>query len=137
MDLILANAARLKPQVRLAQAVSLFEASLSSEDKASFRNQRTQALTTAPGPMDVMRLTAQIDRRDSGKAARCLGPRFTNFLSSIQQFAALGDVIVGGSQNIIACGVWSVVRMTILVSLKSLATFYVAGEDNSNNSFTC
>lgn len=121
MDLILANAARLKPHVRLAQAVSQFEASLSSEDKASFRNQRTQALKTPPSPMDVMSLTAQIDRRDGGKAGRCLGPRFTNFLSSIQQFAALGDVIVGGSQNIVACSVWSLVRMSILVSSTSLA----------------
>jgi hypothetical protein len=33
----LANASRLKPEIRLAQAVSQFEADLSSEQKATFR----------------------------------------------------------------------------------------------------
>ncbi|RMJ29021.1 hypothetical protein PHISP_00101 [Aspergillus sp. HF37] len=36
------------------------------------------------------------------------------FLEAIQQFASIGDVVVGGSQNIIACGVWSLVRLTLL-----------------------
>jgi hypothetical protein len=40
----------------------------------------------------------------------------TNFLHAVQQFAAIKDVIVGGSQNLIACGVWTVVRMSLLVS---------------------
>ncbi|KAH7414520.1 hypothetical protein DE146DRAFT_741935 [Phaeosphaeria sp. MPI-PUGE-AT-0046c] len=118
MALIISNAARLKPEIRLANAVSQFEASLSAEDKAAFRDQRLQALKISPDTMDVMRFTAQIDRVLSGKTARCLGPRFTNFLSTVQQFAALGDVIVGGSQNIVACGVWSVVRMSILAMTK-------------------
>ncbi|KAK4451255.1 ankyrin repeat-containing domain protein [Podospora aff. communis PSN243] len=65
-----------------------------------------------------MRLTAEIDRgtgtRVGGRWGRCFGPRFTNVLQSVQQFAALGDVIIGGSQNIVACGVWSLVRMTLL-----------------------
>lgn len=64
-----------------------------------------------------MRLTAEIDRH-TGKivGGRCFGPRFTNVLQAVQQFAALGDIVVGGSQNIIACGVWSLVRTTLLVS---------------------
>lgn len=115
MALVLSNAARLKPEIRLAAAVSQFEASLPADEKADFRDQRAHALSSTPNTMDVMRFTAQIDRRLSGKTGRCLGPRFTNFLSSAQQFAALGDVIIGGSQNIIACGVWSVVRTAILV----------------------
>ncbi|KAM7224238.1 hypothetical protein V8F06_000019 [Rhypophila decipiens] len=61
-----------------------------------------------------MRLVAEINRAASGKlGSRCFGPRFTNVLQSVQQFAALGDVMMG-SENIIACGVWSVVRMTML-----------------------
>ena len=115
MATIIAKAARLKPEIRLAEAISQFEGSLSSHEKAFFRNERAQACLSSPSMADVMRLTAQIDRGMPGKSSRCFGPRFTNFLSSVQQFAALGDVIVGGSQNIIACGVWSLVRMSILV----------------------
>jgi ankyrin repeat domain-containing protein 50 len=125
MSVMLANASRLKSEIRLAQAVSQFEADLSSEQKATFCTYRSQSLYTPPDSSDVMRLTAEIDRRASGKVGgRCFGPRLTNFLQSVQQFAALGDIIVGGSQNIIACGVWSLLRMSLLVSvLTSLAVF--------------
>ena len=114
MAMVVSTASRLKPEIRLAEAISLFEASLTSTQKADFRNSRAQSLKCAPDSTDVMRLTADVDRRVT-KGKRCFGPRFTSFLSSVQQFAALGDVVVGGSQNIIACGVWSLVRMSILV----------------------
>jgi hypothetical protein len=118
MSVALSSASRLKPYVRLAQAVSQFEADLSSEQKATFRTYRSQALESRLGPSDVMRLTAEIDRPASRKIdRRCFGPRLINFLQAVQQFAALGDVIVGGSQNLIACGVWSLVRMSLLVGI--------------------
>jgi ankyrin repeat domain-containing protein 50 len=119
MSVVLANASRLKPEIRLAQAVSQFEAELSSEQKATFRTYRSQLRDSPPDPNDVMRLTAEIDRRASGKVGggRCFGPRLTNVLQAVQQFAALGDIVVGGSQNIIACGVWSLIRMSLLVSV--------------------
>lgn len=119
MSSVLSNASQLKPIIRLAQAVSRFEADLLSEQKATFRTYRSQSHDFPPGPSDVMRLTAQIERGASGKVGggRCFGPRLTNVLQATQQFAALGDVIVGGSQNIIACGVWSLLRMTLLVSV--------------------
>jgi hypothetical protein len=63
-----------------------------------------------------MRITAEIDVSQKA-GGRCFGPRFTKFLHGVQQFAALGDVVVGSSQNVVACGVWSVVRMCLLVSL--------------------
>lgn len=117
MHNILTKASRLKPEIRLAQAVSQFEADLSDEQKTDFRTLKSQSLDSPPDPGDVMRLTAEMDRRILRKAGgRCFGPRFTNFLQGVQQFAALGDVVVGGSQNIIACGVWSLVRMSLLVS---------------------
>ncbi|ERF72836.1 hypothetical protein EPUS_04271 [Endocarpon pusillum Z07020] len=117
MSYVLANASRLRPDIRLAQAVSQFEADLSSEQKNSFRTYRSQSCDSPPDPSDVMRLTAEIDCRVSGKVGggRCFGPRLTNFLQGVQQFAALGDIIVGGSQNLIACGVWSLVRMSLLL----------------------
>jgi hypothetical protein len=114
----LMKASSLKPEIRLAQAVSEFEADLSNEQKSTFRTLKSQSISTTPSSRDVMRLTAEVDRRISKKfSGQCFGPRFTNFLHGVQQFAALGDVVVGGSQNLIACGVWSVVRMSLLVSI--------------------
>ena len=119
MSVALANAFRLKPEIRLAQAISQFDADLSSEQKATFRTYKSQSHASPPDPSDVMRLTAEIDRHVSGKTGggRCFGPRLTNFLQAVQQFTVVGDVIVGGSQNVIACGVWSLVRMSLLVGL--------------------
>lgn len=119
MSILLANASRLKPEIRLAQAISQFEADLSSEQKAAFRTYRSQSQDSPPSPKDVMHLISQIDRQACRKGAggRCFGPRLINILQAVQQFAALGDVIVGGSQNLIACGVWSLVRMALLASV--------------------
>jgi hypothetical protein len=119
MSALIANASRLKPEIRLAQAVSQFVAyHLSSEQKTIFQTYRSQARSCPPIHSDVMRLTAEIDRRTSGNVGggRCFGPRLINVLEAVQRFAALEDVIIGGSQNIIACGVWSLVRMSLLVS---------------------
>ena len=125
MSVMLANASRLKSEIRLAQAVSQFEADLSSEQKTTFCTYKSQSLCTPPDSSDVMRLTAEIDRRASGKVGgRCFGPRLTNFLQAVQQFAALGDIIVGGSQNIIASGVWSLLRMSLLVSVLTLLAVF-------------
>jgi ankyrin repeat domain-containing protein 50 len=136
MSGVLAKFSQLKPEIRLAQAVSQFEADLSNEQKTAFRSYRSQSLDSPPVPSDVMRLTAEIDRRVSGKGGgRCFGPRFTNFLQVVQQFAALGDVVVGGSQNIVACGVWSLVRMTFLVSgLKHYRFIYLCLYSQSETS---
>jgi hypothetical protein len=117
MSSALAKASSLKPEIRLAQAVSEFEADLSDEQKSAFRRGKLQSRSAIPSSADVMRLTAEFDRRISTKfGGQCFGPRFTNFLQGVQQFAALGDVVIGGSQNLVACGVWSLVRMSLLVS---------------------
>jgi hypothetical protein len=118
MSTALAKVSPLKADIRLAQAVSKFEADLSNQQKSAFRTLKSQSLSTTPSSSDVMRLTAEVDRRISKKfGGQCFGPRFTNFLQGVQQFAALGDVVVGGSQNLVACGVWSLVRMSLLVSI--------------------
>lgn len=116
MSKAVAKASPLKPEIRLAQAVSQFEAALSAKQKTEFRDLKSQTLAAAPCPNDVMLLTAEIDRQLSANS-RCVGPRFTNFLQGVQQFAALADIVVGGSQNIIACSVWSLVRMSVLVGV--------------------
>lgn len=115
MSNLLANARPLKPEIRLAQAVSQFEADLSTEQKATLRTYKSRH--SPPDHSDVMQLTAEIDRRASGTSGgRCFGPRLTFFLEAVQQFAAVGDILIGGSQNLIACGIWSIVRMSLLVS---------------------
>lgn len=123
MALSLRDGARLKPDIRLAQAVSEFEAALTSEQKVAFRASRSSAAHVAPTMSDVMRLTAEIDLKATAKhgRGRCFGPRMTNLLQAIQQFAALGDVVVGGSQNLIACGVWAAARMAVHVSASEIA----------------
>lgn len=120
MALALATGARLKPEIRLAQAVSEFEADLTMEQKLRFNSYRTQVHKSPPEIHDVMRLTAEIDQKISSNSkvgrGRCYGPRLTKFLQGVQQFVSLGDIIVGGSQNLVACGVWSLVRMSLMVS---------------------
>ncbi|KAH6611849.1 hypothetical protein C7974DRAFT_323779, partial [Boeremia exigua] len=113
-------------ELRLIQAISEFEADLSSIEKAKYRTLKSQSLSTAPSPGDVMCLTAEIDRRISDKfSGRCYGPRFTNFLQGVQQFAALGDVLVGGSQNLIACGVWSLSIVTVSSYVDKLSSIFM------------
>ncbi|KAI9683027.1 MAG: hypothetical protein M1822_006220 [Bathelium mastoideum] len=130
MSTALSAASRLKPDIRLAQAISEFVADLSTEQKTAFNNYRSQACTTPPGPGDVMRLTAELDHQifAKGDSKHCYGPRITSFLQAIQQFAVLGDVLVGSSQNLIAAGVWSLVRLTILViagQLRFLSEYFI------------
>ena len=122
MSRALANASPLKPEVRLAQAISQFVAELSRDQKTMFNSFKSTSCNSLPQPNDVMRLTAEIDRGTSGKigSRRCFGPRFTNFLQAVQQYAALGDIVVGGTQNLLACGVWSLVRTSLLVSIIGL-----------------
>jgi len=108
MSKALASASVLKPEIRLAQAVAQFEADLSSEQKATFQTQKSQFEKSPPDESDVMRLTAEINRASLAKGGRGgFGPRMSSFLRAIQQFAAIGDVLVGGSQNIFACGIVS------------------------------
>ncbi len=51
---LLARAAPLKPEIRLAQAVSQFEADLSPEQKAAFNSDKHQSCISPPDISDVM-----------------------------------------------------------------------------------
>ncbi|KAL4955505.1 hypothetical protein BDW69DRAFT_182531 [Aspergillus filifer] len=63
-------------------------------------------MKSSPGLRDVMRLTVEMNQL--GPQDRCYGPRVTRFLQSVQGFASLGNIVLGGTQNLLACGVWSV-----------------------------
>ncbi|RDH21211.1 ankyrin [Aspergillus niger ATCC 13496] len=111
MTTALTRAARLKPEVRLGQAISEFQADCSSREKATLRSY--QAAGIPPSIRDVMQLTAEVNR-SAGLQGRCFGSRLTNILQAVQEFAALGDIVLGGSQSLLACGIWALVRMSLL-----------------------
>jgi hypothetical protein len=67
MSVMLANASRLKSEIRLAQAVSQFEADLSSEQKATFCTYRSQSLY--PLQIPVMSCDSQL-RLTAGRLER-------------------------------------------------------------------
>eukprot|EP00136_Aspergillus_niger_P004375 XP_001394552.2 hypothetical protein ANI_1_2058094 [Aspergillus niger CBS 513.88] len=104
MTTALTRAARLKPEVRLGQAISEFQADCSSREKATLRSY--QAAGIPPSIRDVMQLTAEVNR-SAGLQGRCFGSRLTNILQAVQEFAALGDIVLGGSQSLLACGIWA------------------------------
>ncbi|CAO2657309.1 Nn.00g034350.m01.CDS01 [Neocucurbitaria sp. VM-36] len=123
MSLVVTHAPQLKPELRLAQAISEFEEELSGVQKDGYHVLRSRYLASAPDVKDVMALTALIDQALSGNTGgRCFGPRYTKFLESVQQFAAVEDNILGLSQNLIARSVWSLVYMSLL-SIKDYASY--------------
>ena len=110
----LSSARPLKPEIKLAQAISEYEAIFDDGHKARFRMYRKQS---APKIQDVIRFTSEIDRDESRtrKSRQCVGTRLTNILEAVQQFFTVVDLVVGGSQNIIASAVWGVVKMSLQV----------------------
>lgn len=113
MALALKQAWPLKAEIRLGQAISEFKAKLSDGEKAEFNTRQSNSQSSPPTVQDVRVLTAKIDR---GHGGRCLSTRFMSVMEAVQQFVSLGDIIIGGSASIIACGVWSVVRLALSVS---------------------
>jgi hypothetical protein len=117
MSVIRSKRPNIGPELRLARAISEFEADLPDEQKREYHKLKSQTFDSPPNLNDVNRLAAEINLQISVKAGgRCYGPRFTNFLHGVQQFASIGDVMIGGTQNLLACGIWSLVRMSLLVS---------------------
>ncbi|KAI1260719.1 hypothetical protein F5Y18DRAFT_404338 [Xylariaceae sp. FL1019] len=125
MSLAVLRAGHLKPEVRLMQSIDQFQSSLSQEQQAAFLAGRSTASQSCPGVRDVMHITAEIDRQArlrNGGGQRCYGPRMVKALESVQQFVSVGDVLIGGSQNLIASGVWSIVRLSLLATSR-LSTY--------------
>ena len=118
MALALRSAAPLKPRVQLEQALSEFEFVLTEEQKADLHSYRGQL----PSATAAMTLTAEIDRDNSRRRTRCVGPRLTTFLESVQQFSTIVDTFVSGSQSVVAGLVWGGVKVALLVrySLSSI-----------------
>ncbi|KAF4444283.1 NACHT domain-containing protein [Fusarium austroafricanum] len=95
---------KLKAEVRLAQAISEFSGSLTAEkDRVRFKNLQSQS---PPGSDEIIKLTEEINRDGARlhRSWRPYGTRLVAILERIRQFAPIGDVLIGGSQNLITCG---------------------------------
>jgi hypothetical protein len=117
MSRALTQARRLKPGIRLAQSVSEFGALLDGTHAITFKTLQTRSPPTTD---DVIRFTEEINR-DGSRLHRAWKPYGTRLLRILEQLAVLtkaGDLLVGGSQNMVASGVWAVVRISLQVSTK-------------------
>lgn len=113
----LALSGRLKPEARLGLAISEFAQSLDDGRRREFRRMQT-AKCTHISSRDVIKVTEEINQEGARRhrSWRPHGTKVGGFLSRIQTFASIGDVLIGGSQNLIATGVWSAVRLSLSVS---------------------
>ncbi|MCJ1462893.1 hypothetical protein MMC07_001497 [Pseudocyphellaria aurata] len=122
MALSLANAAQLKPQIKLAQALFEFETVLPDDQKTTLRAYHGQS---PPSPSDVIKFTAEIDRdtKRNRKSRKCVGPRLTNVLHAVQQFSVVVDEVVGSSQSQIAGAIWGTVKISLKLASAISAYF--------------
>jgi hypothetical protein len=70
---------------------------------------------------------AEIDQPARGEEGGVFGPRFTQGCSCRfnNRYALIGDVIVGGSQNLVACGLLEF-SSSYVVGLSVLQTIYLS-----------
>lgn len=110
-----AKAGRLKPEIKLAQALSEFEAVLLDDQKEKLRSYRAQS---PPSSIDVIRVTAEIDRVAirTRRSRQCVGTRLMNILHAVQLFSTVVDSIVGSSQSQIAGAIWGTVKLSLQVT---------------------
>lgn len=111
---------RHPPREQLGRALDAFESELlkSKHDgglTARFKNLRGTG--KLPDLTEVVRLTEEISNDCAARHGgwRQYALRVTPFLERIRQFASIGDVLVGGAQNMIASGVWAAVRLAVEV----------------------
>lgn len=112
--------AQLPPELRLAQAVSEFAQTLNGEGKRDFMKLQAQCASSAPTASDVIKMTEKLNREGARRHASwtpAAGTRLGGFLSRLQKFAEAGDVLIGGSQSLIASGVWTAVRVALEVCI--------------------
>ena len=110
MATVLVEAAPLKPEIKLTQALHDYEKILSDEDRSQLHSQGLPDATAA------INLATLIDRQCSSRRSRCMGSRLITFLESIQQFSQVVDVFVSSHPEVAAL-VWGGVKLALLVIL--------------------
>ena len=108
MALDLANAAPLKPEIKLDQALVDYERVLSDDEKAQLRAEG------APDTMAAITLATLIDKQCTKSRRQCMGPRLITFLESVQQFSGVIDTFVSSHPQFAAL-VWGGVKLTLRV----------------------
>ena len=104
----LTNAAPLKPDVKLNQALVDYE-------KVLFDNERAQLRAEgAPDTMAAITLATLIDNECTQGRRQCMGPRLITFLESVQQFSGVIDTFVSSHPQFAAL-VWGGVKLTLRV----------------------
>lgn len=111
-------------RLRLDEAIQQFQATLEPPYVAQFASLQSGG---QPKPSDVFKLTEEVNRNayKIHKTWRQYGSRLQKALDQIVVFTKVGDVLVGGSQNMIACGVWAAVRLSIQVIIPNSSHFVI------------
>jgi hypothetical protein len=115
MDLVLSSLGSLKVESRLQRSLDAFIRDLSPQQRSEFLQDRQIFRDRYPDENDVFVFISKLNGKRVSQKQRSYGPRFLNIILVVQQFTAMGDILVGGSQNMIASAVWSTVRSALLV----------------------
>ncbi|KAK3328063.1 hypothetical protein B0T19DRAFT_182155 [Cercophora scortea] len=110
-------------QIRLVMAISEFAATLQSSQKAAFKTMRS---SKPPSAIDIIKLTEELNRdgsRSHRSSWRPFGTRLFPILERICLFSKVGDILVGGSQNMLASGVWAALRVSLQGAMNFLSFF--------------
>ena len=122
MPKLITGPSNLTPDLRLIQAISEFGAILEGDARAQFNSLKAKA---EPKASDVVKLTEELDEKgmQAHSSWRPYGSRLQGILSDIHALTSVGDALVGGSQNMVASGVWAAVRLSLLFSLNFLVIY--------------
>ncbi|KAK2591433.1 hypothetical protein QQS21_010873 [Conoideocrella luteorostrata] len=119
MAMVMGSLAPIKVESRLQQAIDAFIHDLTPVQRGEFLQERQECRQRYPDENDVLVFVAKLNHKHAAGKQRCYGPRFFNIIQVVQQFTAMGDALVGGSQNMIASGIWAIVRMALLLAAKA------------------
>ncbi|KAK1773271.1 hypothetical protein QBC45DRAFT_340281 [Copromyces sp. CBS 386.78] len=117
---------QLSPELKLYQAVGEFAQALDGEKKQDFMRLQARCAGSPPTAFDVIRMTEKLNREGARRHAAWTpapGTRLGGFLGRIQKFAEAGDVLIGGTQSLIASGVWTAVRVSLEAAVGHYAYF--------------
>lgn len=106
MSQALAEAAPLKAEIRLSQAVGEFPAALGPNRKVELGVPKPQQSPTSRSVIEIADEVARDRRRQHGSSWLAkFGPWLEPLLHHIHIFGEAGDILIRGSQNMLASGV--------------------------------
>lgn len=133
-SLVSAGSSRLTPWGRGGQSVTppalkaakkgceesfkAFEAALRKHDPQMSIRFQLMCKNKAPGLGDLVSTVDDIVKAANKRHPtnnRTFATRFIKLLERVKDFATIGDVFVGGAQNMVVSGVWGTVRLAIEV----------------------